>query len=101
MYYHLIVQSKCITKSIRCKLESFLLLTFSGTGFQPKQAILKFAWSGRFHQIFRQLIDNTFCQTSCPGFQPNRPSMLGRVESPFGHGTEEFVETHGGGGEQE
>jgi len=35
MYYHLMVQSKCITKSIRCKLESFLLLTFSSTGFQP------------------------------------------------------------------
>ena len=35
MYYHLMVQSKCIKKSIRCKLESFLLLTFSSTGFQP------------------------------------------------------------------
>jgi len=31
------MQSKCVTKSIRCKLESFLLLTFSSTSFQPNR----------------------------------------------------------------
>jgi len=65
MYYHLIVQSKCIRKSIRCKLESFLLLTFSGRGFQqnrpfsslPGQAdFIKFSGNSHTTLFARQVL---------------------------------------------